>query len=205
MHFPLFCISFPLSCWISCRGHRDTVEKAATQIAMKKKREREREKRQQAGCITCCLGSKRYGCAASTQLQCKPLHISKHPAFPICLYAQHTLSWGISSAMNAGLFQTLPNVPLSSGGLRRAWERRCETGSMDGCGDITVTAEGHFIKSYDRECCAAVGSLHLVGHHSSSHVVQEKSWMKENLLHLLVGCDFPAEQLLTAVCDTQRF
>lgn len=107
--------------------------------------------RQPAWFITCYLDSKTYDCAASTQAQCKPLHISKPPAFPICPYARRRPSWGISSAVNAGLFQTPSNVLFSSGGLCWTGERRYETGTMDGCGDVTVTAEGHFIKSYDRK------------------------------------------------------
>lgn len=71
--------------------------------------------------------------------------------------------------MNAGLFQTLSNVPFSSGGLCWTGERRYEAGTMDRCGDVTMTAEGHFIKSYERKTAVPqrcslfeVGSLDLV-------------------------------------------
>lgn len=65
--FALLCIFFSLPLKL-CRGHRDTVGRQRVRLQWWKKR-------QLAGCITCCLDSKRYDSAASTQLQCKPLHI----------------------------------------------------------------------------------------------------------------------------------
>lgn len=51
--------------------------------------------------------------------QCKPLHFfSKCPALPVCPNVQRMPSWGIFLAMNASLFQTASNVPLSIGPQR---------------------------------------------------------------------------------------
>lgn len=121
---PFLFISFPLECGVVGTGMLEAQSGCC--------RRKEGEERQLG--ITCWLDSKRYDYASSKQLQHKPAYISKHPDLHICLCAQKLLSWGISSAMNEGLFQTLPNVLFNSAGLPWVWDGRQQTDKMDGCG-----------------------------------------------------------------------
>lgn len=96
---PFSCVSFPLSLfhWIS---------------------------RQLADFIACYLDSKTYDCAASSHSVNHCVLPNTQPSSLVHMHSTHMPSWGISSAMIAGLFQTVSNVLYSVGGLRQARDRR---------------------------------------------------------------------------------
>ena len=96
---PFSCVSFPLSLfhWIS---------------------------RQLADFITCYLDCKTYDCAASSHSVNQLVLPNTRPSPLVHMHSTHMPSWGISSAMIAGLFQTVSNVLYSVGGLHQARDRR---------------------------------------------------------------------------------
>lgn len=112
-------------------------------------------------------------------------------------------SWGISLAVSAGLFHR--SLMSCSAEELPPWasERKYE---MDGCCDVTVTAQGHFIKTYNQTCRSVARNLESKVCTTRCVVMwsRRNKWTKRNLWHWLVVCVFPTEQLLMAISNAPQ-